>query len=49
MAIFIFLQPAVGVVLDLVCFGEAPALRAWIGLALIVAAVALVTRRTAVT
>lgn len=47
MAIFIFLQPAVGVVLDLVCFGERPALQAWLGLALIMAAVVLVTRRAA--
>jgi drug/metabolite transporter (DMT)-like permease len=46
MAIFIFLQPAVGVVLDLLCFGERPALRAWLGLALIMAAVVLVSRRT---
>jgi drug/metabolite transporter (DMT)-like permease len=48
MAIFIFLQPAVGVVLDLCCFGEVPTLRAWLGLALIVAAVLLVSRRAAV-
>jgi drug/metabolite transporter (DMT)-like permease len=45
MAVFIFLQPAVGVVLDLLCFGERPALRGWIGLALIMAAVLLVTRK----
>ena len=44
MAVFIFLQPAVGVLLDLICFGERPALRAWLGLALIMAAVVLATR-----
>lgn len=44
MAVFIFLQPAVGLLLDAVRFGEAPARRAWAGLALILVAVLLVAR-----
>jgi drug/metabolite transporter (DMT)-like permease len=47
MAIFIFLQPAVGLLLDLAVFGEVPALRAWVGLACIGAAVLLATRAAA--
>jgi len=47
MAVYIFLQPAVGLVLDAACFGETPAPRAWIGFAAILVAVLLVSREPA--
>ena len=47
MAVYIFLQPAVGLVLDAWCFGETPAPRAWIGFAAILVAVLLVSREPA--
>jgi drug/metabolite transporter (DMT)-like permease len=47
MAVYIFLQPAVGLVLDALCFGETPAPRAWIGFAAILVAVLLVSREPA--
>ena len=47
MAVYIFLQPAVGLVLDAACFGETPAPRAWLGFAAILVAVLLVSREPA--
>jgi drug/metabolite transporter (DMT)-like permease len=47
MAVFIFAQPAVGLILNSAVGAEAPRFLSWVGLALILGAVAIVTREPA--